>query len=447
MKITIGSHVTRAVLALLAAAAVHFATFAAARAAEGLEWTDISPFEIRVNVLTKTDLELQNVQQAMHANSVLMQSADLYVAPARWVGFISIEKASKSYFRIGRRDAAMSEKGLRQWVAQVFEDTTPKIERTRAIKPRGGVGRIAYASMDDQDCLFGAGAYALDTTVSGPDDYYDTLVYIAVCGLPRDFAQVVEFLEGVALASQSDNRAAVAARTGTRNKITRRVPESGHATGSGEDEVVQSGSGFVVTEDGHVVTNFHVIEGCTSIRAQHRDQPRQAEIAATDEDDDLALLRLAGVRGAPIARFRGGRGIRSGDDVVGLGFPLRGLLANQANVTVGIVSATAGLQNDTRFLQISAPVQPGNSGGPLFDRSGHVVGVIVAKLDALQVAELTGDIPQNLNFAIKARVARAFLASNGIEVQTAPASERLDAADIAELGRAVTVAVECVEVR
>ena len=132
---------------------------------------------------------------------------------------------------------------------------------------------------------------------------------------------------------------------------------------------------------------------------------------------------------------------------MGLGFPLRGLLANQANVTVGIVSATAGLQNDTRFLQISAPVQPGNSGGPLFDRSGHVVGVIVAKLDALQVAELTGDIPQNVNFAIKARVARAFLASNGIEVQTAPASERLDAADIAELGRAVTVAVECVEVR
>ena len=438
-------YVTRAVFALLSAAAVHFTAYAEARAAEELEWTDISPFEIRVNVLMKTDLELQNVRQAMHANSVLLQNADLFVSPARWVGFISLEKANKSFFRTGRRDAAMSERGLRRWVAEVFEDTTPKIERTKALKPRDGVGRIAYASMDDQECLFGAGAYALDVSFSGPDDYYDTLVYIAVCGRPRDFDQIVEFLEDVALASQSDNRAAYASRSGTRSRITKRVPETDGGPASGEDEVVQSGSGFVVTEDGDVLTNFHVIDGCSSVRAQHRGQRREAEIAATDEDDDLALLRLAGVRGASIARFRRGRGIRSGEDVVGLGFPLRGLLANQANVTVGIVSATAGLQDDARFLQISAPVQPANSGGPLFDRSGNVVGIIVAKLDALQVAELTGDIPQNVNFAIKAGVARTFLAGNGVEVETAPSAERLDAADIAELGRAVTVAVECVE--
>ena len=131
--------------------------------------------------------------------------------------------------------------------------------------------------------------------------------------------------------------------------------------------------------------------------------------------------------------------------MVGLGFPLRGLLANQANVTVGIVSATAGLQDDDRFLQITAPVQPGNSGGPLFDRGGNVVGVIVAKLDALQVAELTGDIPQNVNFAIKADVARGFLATNGVDYETAPFAARLGAADIAEQGRTVTVAVECVQ--
>ena len=128
---------------------------------------------------------------------------------------------------------------------------------------------------------------------------------------------------------------------------------------------------------------------------------------------------------------------------MGLGFPLRGLLANQANVTVGIVSATAGLQDDARFLQITAPVQPGNSGGPLFDRSGNIVGVIVAKLDALQVAELTGDIPQNVNFAIKAGVARTFLAANGVGYETAPSVDRLDTADVAETGRTITVAVEC----
>lgn len=173
---------------------------------------------------------------------------------------------------------------------------------------------------------------------------------------------------------------------------------------------MQSGSGFVVSGVGQVLTNFHVIEGCTTVRAHHQGQVRAAEIGATNEGDDLALLGLAGVRAADVARFRSGDGIRSGDDVVGLAFPLRGLLANQANVTVGIVSA-----------------------------------IIVAKLDTLQVAELTGDIPQNVNFAIKAAVARTFLTANAIRYQTTPLSEHLDTADIADLGRTVTVAVECVQ--
>ena len=270
-------------------------------------------------------------------------------------------------------------------------------------------------------------------------------MYIVYCGPPRDFGEIVGFLENVALANQSDNRAAYAARSGMRSKITKRAPDGEDEPGLGGGNVLQSGSGFIVSAEGDVLTNFHVIEGCTMVRAQLRGHPRAAEIAATDEDSDLALLRLAGSDHGDIARFREGRSIRAGDDVVGLGFPLRGILANQANVTVGIVSATAGLQDDDRFLQITAPVQPGNSGGPLFDRGGNVVGVIVAKLDALQVAELTGDIPQNVNFAIKADLARTFLAANGIEYETAASAAELDTADIAEQGRGVTVAVECVQ--
>ena len=85
------------------------------------------------------------------------------------------------------------------------------------------------------------------------------------------------------------------------------------------------------------------------------------------------------------------------------------MLASGGNVVTGNVTALAGLGDDSRFLQISAPVQPGNSGGPLFDRHGNVVGVVVAKLNALKIASATGDIPQNVNFAIKASVAIAFL--------------------------------------
>lgn len=75
--------------------------------------------------------------------------------------------------------------------------------------------------------------------------------------------------------------------------------------------------------------------------------------------------------------------------MVAFGFPLPGLLASEGNVSTGVLSATAGLQNDIRFVQISAPVQAGNSGSPLLDASGHVIGVVVAKLDALRIARLT----------------------------------------------------------
>jgi len=92
-----------------------------------------------------------------------------------------------------------------------------------------------------------------------------------------------------------------------------------------------------------------------------------------------------------------------------IGFPFHGLLTSDFTVTTGIISSLAGLFNDTRFLQISAPVQPGNSGGPLLDTSGNIVGVVAEKLNALRVAKATGDIPENINFAIKTGALRDFL--------------------------------------
>jgi S1-C subfamily serine protease len=96
---------------------------------------------------------------------------------------------------------------------------------------------------------------------------------------------------------------------------------------------------------------------------------------------------------------------RLGEEIVVYGFPLAGLLASSGNVTTGNITALAGLGDDIRFLQISAPVQPGNSGGPVLDRNGNIVGIVVSKLDAIKTAIATQDIPQNVNFAIKLRVA------------------------------------------
>lgn len=203
-----------------------------------------------------------------------------------------------------------------------------------------------------------------------------------------------------------------------------------------------SGSGFFVSP-GVVLTNKHVVRGCSTLRVR-ADSGRtlRADVSIADPTVDLAVLNVDGKTPA-IASFRAGEPPRSGEDVVAIGFPLSGLLADQVNVSTGTINALAGMYNDDRVLQMSAPVQPGSSGGPLFDASGNVVGVVVTKLNARMVAEETGDLPQNVNFALKGEIARTFLEELAVHYRTAPSAARLGNADVGDIGRRVTVMVEC----
>ena len=142
-------------------------------------------------------------------------------------------------------------------------------------------------------------------------------------------------------------------------------------------------------------------------------------------------------------KFRQGRGIRPAASVIVVGYPLRGLLASEANVSTGAVSALAGPGDDRRLIQITAPVQRGNSGGPVLDTAGNVVGVVVAKLDAIRIARSTGDIPQNVNFAVSAGTARAFLDGEGVPYETAPSDHAMEPVEVAAIARKFTVLVEC----
>lgn len=171
-----------------------------------------------------------------------------------------------------------------------------------------------------------------------------------------------------------------------------------------------------------------------------------AEVRAAEPDSDLALLMAPDLRVADTAAFRSGRGIRPADDVMVIGHPLFGadlVTSTEAIVTTGAVSALAGPRNDRRIMQITAPIQPGNSGGPLLDGAGNVVGV--AKLDALYVAEAIGDIPQNVNFAIQGWVAQVFLNSLSIDYRTATGITSIDTADVAARARTYTILVECLQ--
>ena len=142
------------------------------------------------------------------------------------------------------------------------------------------------------------------------------------------------------------------------------------------------------------------------------------------------------------ARIRD-RSFHSGDSVVAIGFPYHGLLTSDFTVTTGIVSSLSGMRNDTCFLQISAPVQPGNSGGPLFDTSGQIVGVVTGKIPGLRIAAITGDIPENINFAIKTGALRDFLDNSVVPYQTAEPKGELKTPEIAGNARAYTMLISC----
>ena len=200
------------------------------------------------------------------------------------------------------------------------------------------------------------------------------------------------------------------------------------------------GSGFFVTASGLAVTNAHVVTGCRRIRVEAGGQAGTVHLLATDRANDLALL-ATGLHPGAVAPLR--LTSQQGDAVAVYGFPLAGLLAPGGNITFGNITALAGPADDSSLLQISAPVQPGNSGGPVLDDNGNVVGIVVAKLNALQVAAATADIPQNVNFAIKAAVLADFLSAHGVAFTAGTLSRRLAHPALATSARNITIEVVC----
>lgn len=205
-----------------------------------------------------------------------------------------------------------------------------------------------------------------------------------------------------------------------------------------------TGTGFKVTDQGHVLTNFHVAGHCGKILLLKPGEISiPAQLVSVDEMNDLALLKAERYLGGTTAKFSSGSQLKAGSDIVVYGFPLAGTLSTSGNVVTGNITALAGLGNDSRLFQISAPVQPGNSGGPVIDRHGNVVAVIVSKLNVLAMSKITGDISQNVNFAIKGNIATNFMEGVGVKFQTDSATVSLDTPAIGEKAQGFTYLVEC----
>lgn len=201
------------------------------------------------------------------------------------------------------------------------------------------------------------------------------------------------------------------------------------------EKLDSTGSGFGVGNNNYI-TNNHVVNGCSKLKVNSE----MASIINKDPITDLALLKTNAPAIGQTARVRSDR-IKIGEEIAVAGFPLRGLLSG-FNFTKGNVSSLSGVGGDSRVLQITAPVQPGNSGGPLLDSYGNVIGVVVSKL-SWKVSAVTGDIPQNVNFAINANSLTSFLNSNDVAFQNQPLTKELKLVDIAERAKSFTVLVEC----
>jgi S1-C subfamily serine protease len=201
-----------------------------------------------------------------------------------------------------------------------------------------------------------------------------------------------------------------------------------------------SGTAFFVTPDGKALTNAHVVRGCSEVTVITGGESHPARVLAQDERNDLALLAT---NHHPDRSAMWRLQVRQGEDIAVYGFPLPGALASGGNVTIGIVTALAGMRDDSRFLQISAPIQPGNSGGPVLDRNGAVVGVIVSTINGLALASVIGSLPQNVNFAIKASVAAAFLDAQNVPHEDASDQSVLSTPDLTAHARSFTAQVVC----
>lgn len=159
------------------------------------------------------------------------------------------------------------------------------------------------------------------------------------------------------------------------------------------------GSGLLV-KGGYVLTCWHVVDGVERISVSAAGKNHVAKVVQKDVANDIAILKVSEIVTGVVLNLSDDA--KLGEKVFTLGYPHPDLQGSDVKFTTGSISSLTGIDNSPRYFQISAPLQSGNSGGPLFDEKGNLVGMVAAKLDSLATLQLTGDLPQNVNYAIKA---------------------------------------------
>jgi S1-C subfamily serine protease len=179
------------------------------------------------------------------------------------------------------------------------------------------------------------------------------------------------------------------------------------ASGNEKFEITGSGSGFAITANGLIVTSFHVVSDAKKIQIRglngEFDKVYKAKILAFDKNNDLAILKIDDTKFTQINTIPYSLSDKTadvGDDVFVLGYPLRAVMGDEIKLTNGLISSKSGFQGDVTSYQISATVQAGNSGCPLFDKNGNIIGVVNARLPV-----------ENASYAVKTPYLKTLLSS------------------------------------
>ena len=238
--------------------------------------------------------------------------------------------------------------------------------------------------------------------------------------------------------SSSWEKGAQLAREG--KSITQKISSSGTP---GALSKQGTGTAFLVAKTGQAITNHHVTDGCKEVRVQGGDGV--AKLITSDKVNDLALIQVTGTINATAPINAEPSKLRQGEDVVVYGFPLNSLLSSGGNFTPGVVSAMTGLGNNTNQIQITAPIQPGSSGSAVLNKKGEVVGVVSMKLSDAMMVKATGQVGQNVNFAVSGQTLKTFLDTHQVPFTSGSGffSREKSTTDLAEEARKWTLLVEC----
>ena len=264
--------------------------------------------------------------------------------------------------------------------------------------------------------------------------------------IEQDWYELQEYAyQQIALIEDRENEERLAKEKAKQEKIERKrqKDEERLAKEKAEQEKIErentemlqasSGTGFSVSYDGHIITNHHVIDACQEIKVRYKNDDIQAKLIAFDPLNDLAILKIDDKPLSVLPINYGNPEILQ--EIYVAGFPFGENVSTSIKMTKGIVSSLTGIGNNYSNIQIDAALQPGNSGGPIFDDKGNVVAVAVEKLAIEYAIERFGTIPENTNFGIKSSVVINFLESNGVENIPRPLSYKRT---MSLLGKSVT---------